>query len=227
MTAAAEHGDTVTEVLLLLGLTATALSLVRGVPQSWRTLRHGRTAGLSVASLALNALSCGLWLTYAAIRLDLPLLLCNAVQVLLGIAVLHATVRHTPTGRTWQAAVAAVAAMAVAAALVAPATTATVCAIAAVVVGPVRNLPQAWALRHRTDATGVSAATWALTVAAHLTWTLYGLLSQQLAVTLASGLSLASAIAVVALLRRSQQTAQHTTHPRPTPPVAPAATQPA
>lgn len=199
-------------MLLALGLVATALSLVRGVPQSWRTLRHRRTAGLSPASLALNALSCGLWLTYAAIHLDVPLLLCNAVQVALGVAVLLVATRHTRTRRLWQAAVAAAAATAATAALWQPALTAAVCASAAVLVGPVRNIPQAWALRARGDASGVSPATWALAVAAHLSWTAYGVLSDQHAVALASGLSLLSALLVVWLLRRAQVPGPRQTH---------------
>jgi len=75
------------ETLDLLGLTATCFTTSSFVPQVWRTWRTRDVSGISLASYAVITVGLALWLIYGVLRGDLPLIVANAVMVVLTAAI--------------------------------------------------------------------------------------------------------------------------------------------
>jgi len=75
------------EALDLLGLTAAGLTTSAFVPQVWHTWQSRDVSGISLATYAVITLGLLLWLTYGFLRGDLPLIVANAVSVILTAAI--------------------------------------------------------------------------------------------------------------------------------------------
>jgi MtN3 and saliva related transmembrane protein len=75
------------ELLDLLGLVATCFTTSSFVPQVWRTWRTRDVSGISLASYGVITVGLALWLVYGLLRGDLPLIVANAVMVVLTAAI--------------------------------------------------------------------------------------------------------------------------------------------
>ena len=67
----------------ILGLVATAFTTSSFVPQVWRTWKTRDVSGISLPTYAIITVGLALWLVYGALKDDLPLIVANAVMVLL------------------------------------------------------------------------------------------------------------------------------------------------
>jgi MtN3 and saliva related transmembrane protein len=75
------------QTLDLLGLVATCFTTSSFMPQVWRTWRTRDVSGISLASYAVITVGLALWLIYGLLRGDLPLIVANAVMVVLTAAI--------------------------------------------------------------------------------------------------------------------------------------------
>ncbi len=72
----------------IIGLVAGSLTTLAFFPQVWRTWRTRQTRSLSLAWLLLFTTGVVLWLVYGVVNDDLPLVLANAVTLLLTLCLL-------------------------------------------------------------------------------------------------------------------------------------------
>lgn len=67
----------------ILGLVATLFTTSSFVPQVWRTWTTRDVSGISLPTYAIITVGLALWLVYGLLKDDLPLIVANAVMVLL------------------------------------------------------------------------------------------------------------------------------------------------
>ena len=67
----------------LLGLVATCFTTSSFVPQVWRTWKTRDVSGISLPTYVIITIGLALWLVYGWLRGDMPLMVANAVMVLL------------------------------------------------------------------------------------------------------------------------------------------------
>lgn len=67
----------------ILGLVATAFTTSSFVPQVWRTWKTRDVSGISLPTYAIITVGLALWLVYGLLRADLPLIVANALMVVL------------------------------------------------------------------------------------------------------------------------------------------------
>lgn len=67
----------------LLGLVATCFTTASFVPQVWRTWKTRDVRGISLPTYAIITVGLALWLLYGLLKDDLPLIVANAVMVVL------------------------------------------------------------------------------------------------------------------------------------------------
>jgi uncharacterized protein with PQ loop repeat len=209
-------------MIAALGCLAATLSIAVVWPQVWRSCRHRRTLGLSPTSawLAVGLNVC--WLTFGALADDPAQMITNAVVGTGNTAVLTAlllTQPHLRTRRTLVRTAAGAAGLVtlatgsvltVAVLGIAPAAVAAALSSVIAVVGSIAALPQPLRLlRDRTqDVSGLSLTRWRLGAGACASWTSYGWLGHQTAVSLGAGVGLTCSLLMCALLRgRTAQTA--------------------
>lgn len=88
------------ELTTLIGLAAACLTTAAFVPQVVHILKTKNVEGISLGMYAIFTLGVALWLIYAIIIGDLPMLLANLVTLILSGGVLTLTVRsRLRTGR--------------------------------------------------------------------------------------------------------------------------------
>jgi MtN3 and saliva related transmembrane protein len=78
----------------LLGLLAGALTTVAFVPQVLKTWRTRSTTDISLGMFAILVAGIAAWLLYGALIGDLPLVLANAVTLLLAGTILVFKIRN-------------------------------------------------------------------------------------------------------------------------------------
>jgi MtN3 and saliva related transmembrane protein len=89
------------ESMTLIGLAAACFTTAAFVPQVVQILKTKNVEGISLGMYAIFTLGVALWLIYATIIGDLPMLLANLVTLILSGGVLTLTVRsRLCTGRT-------------------------------------------------------------------------------------------------------------------------------
>jgi uncharacterized protein with PQ loop repeat len=202
-------------MIAALGCLAATLSIAVVWPQVWRSCRHRRTLGLSPTSawLAVGLNVC--WLTFGALTGDPAQMVTNAVVGTGNSAVLAAllltqphlrtrrALLHTAAGAAGLVALAGGSVLAVAVLGAAPAGVAAGLSSVIAVVGSIAALPQPLRLlRDRTqDVSGLSVARWRLGAGSCASWTSYGWLGHQPAVSLGAGFGLTCALLMCALLR--------------------------
>lgn len=71
----------------LLGLVATCFTTSSFVPQVWRTWKTRDVSGISLPTYVIITIGLGLWLVYGWLRGDMPLMVANAVMVVLTAAI--------------------------------------------------------------------------------------------------------------------------------------------
>jgi len=201
-------------MIAALGCLAATLSIAVVWPQVWRSCRHRRTLGLSPTSawLAVGLNVC--WLTFGALTGDPAQMIANAVVGAGNAAVLTALLLTQPGLRTRRALVRTAAGAAGLVALAAgsvlavtvlgarPLAVAAALSSVIAVVGSLAALPQPLRLlRDRTqDVSGLSLARWRLGAGAAASWTGYGWLGHQAAVSLGAGVGLGCSLVMCALL---------------------------
>jgi MtN3 and saliva related transmembrane protein len=67
----------------LLGLVATGFTTSSFVPQVWRTWKTRDVSGISLPTYAIITIGLALWLLYGWLKGDMPLVVANAVMVVL------------------------------------------------------------------------------------------------------------------------------------------------
>ena len=67
----------------LLGLVATCFTTSSFVPQVWRTWKTRDVSGISLPTSVIITVGLALWLVYGWLRGDMPLMVANAVMVVL------------------------------------------------------------------------------------------------------------------------------------------------
>ena len=67
----------------LLGLVATFFTTSSFVPQVWRTWKTRDVSGISLPTYVIITIGLALWLVYGWLRGDMPLMVANAVMVVL------------------------------------------------------------------------------------------------------------------------------------------------
>ena len=67
----------------LLGLVATCFTTSSFVPQVWRTWKTRDVSGISLPTYVIITSGLALWLVYGWLRGDMPLMVANAVMVVL------------------------------------------------------------------------------------------------------------------------------------------------
>ncbi len=66
-----------------LGLVATVFTSSSFVPQVWRTWKSRDVSGISLPTYLLITVGLALWLVYGILKEDLPLIVANAVMIVL------------------------------------------------------------------------------------------------------------------------------------------------
>jgi uncharacterized protein with PQ loop repeat len=209
-------------MIAALGCLASTLSIAVVWPQVWRSCRHRRTLGLSPTSawLAVGLNIC--WLTFGALTGDPAQMITNAVVGTGNTAVLTALLLTRPHLRTRRVllrtaagaagllGLAAGSVLAVTVLAASPVVVAAALSSVIAVVGSIAALPQPLCLlRDRAqDVSGLSLTRWRLGAGACASWTSYGWLGHQAAVSLGAGVGLTCSLLMCTLLRgRTAQTA--------------------
>jgi len=79
--------------LTILGITAASLTTTAFVPQVIRVWRTRSTKDISLAMFGMTFLGIVMWFIYGLLRGDLPLILANAVTMMLVAAIIVAKLR--------------------------------------------------------------------------------------------------------------------------------------
>jgi MtN3 and saliva related transmembrane protein len=75
------------EKLDILGLVATAFTTSSFIPQVWTTWRTKDVSGISLPTYIIITIGLFLWLLYGLFKGDMPLIVANAVMVVLTAAI--------------------------------------------------------------------------------------------------------------------------------------------
>jgi MtN3 and saliva related transmembrane protein len=82
-----------------LGLVATCFTTSSFVPQVWRTWKTRDVSGISLPTYLIITIGLALWLLYGYVKADMPLIVANAVMVVLTGAI---TVMKIRFERKWR-----------------------------------------------------------------------------------------------------------------------------
>ena len=67
--------------LLIIGFVATSLTAIASVPQVIKTIKTKDTKSVSLLMFIILTLGYAGWLTYGSLRMDLPMIIGNAVGI--------------------------------------------------------------------------------------------------------------------------------------------------
>lgn len=84
---------TITFTPTWIGIAAALLTTAAFAPQAYKAWRSRSTGDVSLAMFAMMVAGIALWLTYGILIDDLPLILANAVTLILAGAILLAKLR--------------------------------------------------------------------------------------------------------------------------------------
>lgn len=82
----------------LLGYAAAALTTASFVPQAWLSFRTGDVSGISLGMYASFTVGVALWLAYGVVLGAWPIVVANAITLLLALSILVMKVRGGRTG---------------------------------------------------------------------------------------------------------------------------------
>ena len=80
----------------ILGLVATSFTTSSFVPQVWRTWKTRDVSGISLPTYVIITIGLALWLVYGLLKNDLPLIVANAMMVVLTGAITIMKLRFEP-----------------------------------------------------------------------------------------------------------------------------------
>lgn len=81
------------ETITLIGIAAACCTTAAFIPQVLQILKSGNVDGISLGMYSVFTIGVALWLIYATIIGDLPMLLANLVTLVLSGSVLTLTLR--------------------------------------------------------------------------------------------------------------------------------------
>ncbi|MFA6161903.1 MAG: SemiSWEET transporter [Methylobacter sp.] len=71
----------------ILGLIATGFSTSSFIPQIWRSWRTRDVSGISLPTYVILTIALTLWLLYGILKSDAPLVIANAIMIMLSVAI--------------------------------------------------------------------------------------------------------------------------------------------
>ena len=80
--------------ITIIGLLAACLTTSALIPQALRAWRTRSTGDLSLPAYLAYVAGIALWLVYGAVLRDPPLIIANAISLMLGLAILGLKLRH-------------------------------------------------------------------------------------------------------------------------------------
>ena len=83
----------------LLGYAAASLTTVSFIPQAWLSFRTGDVSGISLGMYACFTVGVALWLAYGAVLGAWPIVVANAITLVLAMAILLMKVRGLKVSR--------------------------------------------------------------------------------------------------------------------------------
>jgi MtN3 and saliva related transmembrane protein len=78
----------------VVGYIAGACTTIAFVPQAWKVYRTKHTHDLSLGMFLLSTIGVACWLAYGITRAELPIIIPNAVTLVLSSYVLAMKIRH-------------------------------------------------------------------------------------------------------------------------------------
>ena len=82
------------DMLTILGLVATAFTTSSFIPQVWTTWRTKDVSGISLTTYIIITIGLFLWLLYGIFKQDTPLIIANAVMVVLTLSITVMKLRY-------------------------------------------------------------------------------------------------------------------------------------
>ena len=82
-----------------IGLSAAFLTTLSFLPQTLMVLRSGETAGISLLMYAMFTIGVASWLAYGLMQASLPIILANAVTLVLAAIILSMKIRAVVKNR--------------------------------------------------------------------------------------------------------------------------------
>lgn len=80
---------------ILIGYAAAALTTIAFVPQVLKILKHKRADDISAGMYATFVIGVSLWLIYGFLKDDLPMILANAITLLLACSVIIMKIKYS------------------------------------------------------------------------------------------------------------------------------------
>lgn len=77
----------------LLGYAAASLTTVSFIPQAWLSFRTGDVSGISVGMYSCFTVGVALWLAYGVVLTAWPIVIANAITLVLALAILGMKLR--------------------------------------------------------------------------------------------------------------------------------------
>ncbi len=84
----------------LLGYAAASLTTVSFIPQAWLSFRTGDVSGISLSMYACFTVGVALWLAYGVVLGAWPIVIANAITLVLGLAILGMKLRGPRVNQT-------------------------------------------------------------------------------------------------------------------------------
>lgn len=77
----------------LLGYAAASLTTVSFIPQAWLSFRTGDVSGISLGMYSCFTVGVALWLAYGVVLSAWPIVVANAITLVLALAILGMKLR--------------------------------------------------------------------------------------------------------------------------------------
>lgn len=84
----------------VLGYAAAALTTASFIPQAWLSFRTGDVSGISLGMYACFTVGVALWLAYGVVLGAWPIVVANAITLLLALAILAMKLRGPKVKRS-------------------------------------------------------------------------------------------------------------------------------
>lgn len=78
----------------MIGTAAAVLTTLAFLPQAWRSWRTRDLAGISLGMYSLFTLGVFLWLLYGLLLGQWPIIVANAITLILSCSILFLKIRH-------------------------------------------------------------------------------------------------------------------------------------
>jgi uncharacterized protein with PQ loop repeat len=178
----------------VFSLWCISLSFTFTIPQAYRVVRHNTVEGVSVFSQLQSLSGSILWVVYGIVAHTYLVVTANVMTIVGFGTVIIAQVHHRAV--SWQRAMLVVIAVVVLA-ISTGAVSKDVLGLISVIVGGTGIVPQAIRAARTTHLVGVSVATFALVIAMSVSWSIYGLMIDDLFVVAPNVIIVPSALFIM------------------------------